>query len=162
MFAERVGCADFISAHQSGVASDISRQHRRQSSLYPPAGHEVPPPLSPKQFDRLGFSASRRGQAVMTPLLRCRFRHEVRMNKSGPRCLLAPSRAAFFCSTETDQPQSMNMAPRPPVRNRHCSARLSVRRALGVAAMDFVEWCLLVLATTGFGLMAFSAWLWLG
>jgi len=28
--------------------------------------------------------------------------------------------------------------------------------------MDFVEWCFLVIATTGFGLIAVTAWLWLG
>ena len=34
--------------------------------------------------------------------------------------------------------------------------------AKGRPTMDFVEWCFLVLATTGFGLVVVAAWLWFG
>src|SRR5262249_22614278 len=40
VFAERASGADLISAHKPGIPGDISRQHCRQSSLYPPAGHK--------------------------------------------------------------------------------------------------------------------------
>jgi hypothetical protein len=42
VFTERAGCADLISAHQPGVASDISRQYRCQTPFYALARHLIP------------------------------------------------------------------------------------------------------------------------
>ena len=48
--------ADLISAHQSGIAGDISRQHRRQSSLYPPAGHKALPLCTKRPYQSIGVA----------------------------------------------------------------------------------------------------------